>query len=111
MTEPPGVISRLLSELHGLDPPPAQEPPRLRIPGRRRLDSESKARLIDASLGVIGALRVLADVAEDVLMDRRERLGVSDVPDQPPQSDRRDRSRRTDPKDSDDSYQRIPLTY
>ncbi len=37
-------------------------------------DDEAKVRLLDASLGVVAALRDLADVTEDVLRERRDSL-------------------------------------
>ena len=40
----------------------------------RLLDVEAKARILDASLGVLAALRALADVTEDVLRERRDSL-------------------------------------
>ena len=40
----------------------------------RLLDDEAKARILDASLGVLAALRALADVTEDVLRERRDSL-------------------------------------
>jgi hypothetical protein len=39
-----------------------------------RLDDETKVRLLDASLGVVEALRALAGVAEDALRERRDAL-------------------------------------
>ena len=40
----------------------------------RFLDDEAKARILDASLGVLAALRNLADVTEEILRDRRDSL-------------------------------------
>lgn len=40
----------------------------------RLLDDEAKTRILDASLGVLAALRALADVTEDVLRERRDSL-------------------------------------
>jgi len=45
----------------------------------RLLDDEAKARLLDASLGVLAAFRTLADVAEDILRERRASLFESRV--------------------------------
>jgi hypothetical protein len=119
MTEP-GTISRLLSELQGLDPPPRPAASRRRGSARPRIDGDAKARLIDASLGVIAAVRVLADVAEDVLMERRERLDTPLDAEQraaaaettrPRRADR-DRGRvGRDREEPDQSYQHIPLSY
>jgi hypothetical protein len=104
MTEP-GAISRLLSAHRGLDPPPPPTPPR-RAP-QRATSSESKARLLDASLGVLSAIRVLTEVAEDVLLEQRERLSGSPEP-----SPRKTRERgHGDGDDPDETYERIPLSY
>jgi hypothetical protein len=47
-------------------------------PARRRptrvLGPESSGRLIDATLGILGAIRTFVDVAEDILEERRARL-------------------------------------
>jgi len=48
-------------------------------PVRRRrtarvLAPESSGRLIDATLGILGAIRTFVDVAEDILEERRARL-------------------------------------
>src|SRR6516164_5523408 len=40
----------------------------------RFLDDEAKVRILDASLGVLAALRNLADVTEEILRDRRDSL-------------------------------------
>jgi hypothetical protein len=40
----------------------------------RLLDDEAKARILDASLGVLTALRALAEVTEDALRERRDSL-------------------------------------
>lgn len=37
-------------------------------------DAEAKVRLLDASLEVLAALRALADVAEDIVRERRDTL-------------------------------------
>lgn len=49
-------------------------------PVRRRRPShvftgDSSGRLIDATLGILGAIRTFVEVAEDILEDRRSRLG------------------------------------
>lgn len=41
----------------------------------RRLGPESSALLIDAALGILGAVRTFVDVAEDILEERRTQLG------------------------------------
>ena len=38
------------------------------------LPPESSGRLIDATLGILGAIRTFVDVAEDILEERRARL-------------------------------------
>jgi hypothetical protein len=40
----------------------------------RLLAPESSGRLIDATLGILGAIRTFVDVAEDILEERRARL-------------------------------------
>jgi hypothetical protein len=133
MTEP-GMLSRLLQAQREMDPPapPTRPGPSHRL-WRGRLDQESKARLIDASLGVVSALRVLADVAEDVLVEHRDRLAGAtsergSAPEPDPHVDpervplwktepgqRRHpappRSPRPPRRTEDPDYERIPLTY
>jgi len=46
------------------DPPPRR--------ARRGLPPESSARLIDAALGILGSVRTFVDVAEDLLLERRD---------------------------------------
>ena len=55
-----------------------EDPVRRRRTGRV-LPPESSGRLIDATLGILGAIRTFVDVAEDILEERRARL--NDGPD------------------------------
>ena len=50
-----------------------EDPVRRRRAGRL-LPPESSGRLIDATLGILGAIRTFVDVAEDILEERRARL-------------------------------------
>jgi hypothetical protein len=45
-----------------------------RRPSESPLPPEARARLLDAALGIVGSVRVFFEVAEDVLLDQRERL-------------------------------------
>jgi hypothetical protein len=53
-----------------------------RRPSESPLPPEAKARLLDAALGIVGSVRLFFEVAEDVLLDQRERL--RDVPPREP---------------------------
>ena len=59
-------------------------------PPRAPMADDSRARLLDAALGIVGAVRVFVDIAEDVLLDQRDRL----------QHDRPDPARRPEPPNS-----------
>src|SRR5215204_2206072 len=50
------------------------EDPVRRRRAARVLPPESSGRLIDATLGILGAIRTFVDVAEDILEERRARL-------------------------------------
>jgi hypothetical protein len=39
------------------------------------MEPEPSGRLLDAAIGILGAIRTFVDVAEDVLEERRARLG------------------------------------
>jgi hypothetical protein len=76
----------------------------------RLLDDEAKVRLLDASLGVLAALRDLADVTEDVLRERRDSLlggggsgHTTSAGSNPPDDDAEARGAET--------REQIPLTY
>jgi hypothetical protein len=75
------------------------------------LDVEAKVRLLDASLGVLAALRALADVTEDIVRERRDTLLRGGRPAHPP-------SAGSDPADvhladppAARTREQIPLTY
>lgn len=69
-------------------------PPRARS-ARFGLPSDSRARLLDAALGIVGSIRVFVDVAEDVLVEHRERLGDTAAdPGEPRRAERRSPSSR-----------------
>jgi hypothetical protein len=66
--------------------------------GGRAFPPGSRARLLDAAIVVVRAARDLAAVAEEVLVERRDRLGQRDPPAAPQQDDGR-------------ADERIDLTY
>jgi hypothetical protein len=80
----------------------------------RLLDDEAKARILDASLGVLAALRALADVTEDVLRERRDSL-LGDGGSRRSSSAASRRSNPADVRDADapgaEAREQIPLTY
>jgi len=84
-------------------------------PVRRRrrgagMPPEASGRLIDAALGILGAIRTFVDVAEDVLEDRRERLGDVDRPPEPWVRGPHERPRPpTRPEDEGGVVRDIPL--
>lgn len=55
------------------------DPPRPRA--ARALSPEARALLIDAALGILGSVRTFVDVAEDILLERRDRHPASAPPD------------------------------
>lgn len=63
-------------------------------PGRPPLTDDSKARLLDAALGIVGSVRVFFEVAEDVLLDQRERMRHA-----PPREAARPADRHEPPRD------------
>lgn len=77
----------------------------------RLLDDEAKARILDASLGVLTALRALADVTEDVLRERRDLLLGSGGSGRTTSAG----SNPADVRDADipgsETREQIPLTY
>jgi hypothetical protein len=74
-------------------------------PGHARLfDDAAMARIIDASLGVVAALRSLAEVTEDVLRERRDRLLERGGADPPAAADGHE-------NDDGEAREHIPLTY
>jgi hypothetical protein len=102
-------LSDLLSRQRGLT-----DRPRRASGSRRRMDDRSKARILDASLGVLAALRVLTDVTEEVIRERRNFLLGVQMPDDPV-SGEQDVPTRVPPKDSDRRNaaprEQIPLSY
>jgi hypothetical protein len=74
-------------------------------------DAEAKVRLLDASLEVFAALRALADVAEDILRERRDSLleGGGSGRTTPTVSDPPDVGHADPPAPK--TREQIPLTY
>ena len=107
-----GSLSKLLAS-HGID---ADD--RNGVGGRyptsrgtaRLFDDEAKARILDASLEVLAALRALADVTEDILRERRASLVERGGSERPPSG-----SSPVDGHQPDASgaqvREQIPLTY
>ena len=102
-------LSDLLSRHRGLT-----DRPRRASASRRRLDDRSKARILDASLGVLAALRALTDVTEEVIRERRSQiLERPHKPDDPvPTAGPNANERSTHPIPPNEMpRQHIPLSY
>ena len=78
-----------------------------RRPSDSPLAPEAKARLLDAALGIVGSVRVFFEVAEDVLLDQRERLRHV-PPREPAEPVRRDASA---PDPSPEAVQDFPMEH
>ncbi len=87
--------------------------------GRRRgrngsshlFDTEAKVRLLDASLEVLAALRALADVAEDVVRERRDSLAGGEEPGRAASEPSGPVDLRHDEPPTGRTPEQIPLTY
>lgn len=89
-------LSNLLSRHGGITGRPAYK-----SPSERFLDDHSVARILDASLGLLAAVRTLTAVTEDVVRERRNRLIERSAV---KNSSSTDRPQVT-------NHERIPLTY
>ena len=88
-------LSNLLSRHGGITGRPTYKSPATRL-----LDDYSMARILDASLGLLEAVRTLTAVTEDVVRERRNRLV---------QRSAKNPSATNRPQES--NHERIPLTY
>lgn len=61
----PDIWGDLYDRFRRDDAPPRRRP-------RRGLPPDSSTRLIDAALGILGSIRTFVDVAEDLLLERRD---------------------------------------
>ena len=97
------AFARLLARHYGLDEASADRARRSagREQPSRWLDDRSRARILDASLDVLAAVRTLTKVAEEVLRERRNRLlDEAGAPED-----------GSSPPDPGITRQRIPLSY
>ncbi len=64
-------------------------------------NESAKAAMLDATVGVLAALRQLLQAAEDLVRERRDRMGTSAATDPPPSS----------PSPAQPGRERLDLTY
>ena len=71
---------------------------------------EATGRLLDAAIGIVGAVRAFVDVADDVLQERRARLGDTSMPGEPFVRSAQDGRPPTPRHDDGGAVRDIPMT-